>query len=136
MKKGRVDGMLIETETNKTDHIINEITDYVVNKEITSEEAFETAKYVLFDTISCDMLVLQYAACMKVLGADAERTIVPKGVKIPGTSYVLDPVKAAFDIGAMIRWLDYNDTWLAKEWGHPSDNLGGILAVADYVSRV
>src|SRR5699024_11680635 len=110
MKKGRVDGMLIETETNKTDHIINEITDYVVNKEITSEEAFETAKYVLFDTIGCGMLALQYPACTKLLGPYAEGTIVPNGVKIPGTSYVLDPVKAAFDIGAMIRWLDYNDT--------------------------
>lgn len=128
--------MLIETETNKTDHIINEITDYVVNKEIISEEAFETAKYVLFDTIGCGILALQYPACTKLLGPNAEGTIVPNGVKIPGTSYALDPVKAAFDIGAMIRWLDYNDTWLAKEWGHPSDNLGGILAVADYVSRV
>lgn len=128
--------MLVETETNKTDYLIKEITDYVVNKEVTSEEAFETAKYVLFDTIGCGILALQYPACTKLLGPNAEGTIVPNGVKVPGTSYVLDPVKAAFDIGAMIRWLDYNDTWLAKEWGHPSDNLGGILAVADYVSRV
>src|SRR5699024_12224567 len=121
MKKGRVDGMLIETETNKTDHIINEITDYVVNKEITSEEAFETAKYVLFDTIGCGMLALQYPACTKLLGPYAEGTIVPNGVKNPGTSYVLAPVKAACDIVVMIRRLDHQETWLAKEWGHPAD---------------
>lgn len=127
--------ILVETETNQTDEIIKTITDYVMYKEITSEEAFETAKYVLFDTIGCGILSLGYPACTKLLGPNAEGTIVPNGVKVPGTSYVLDPVKAAFDIGTMIRWLDYNDTWLAKEWGHPSDNLGGILAVADYVSR-
>lgn len=123
-------------ETNPTDKLITEITDYVLNKEITSEEAFKTAKYVLVDTIGCGILALKYPACTKLLGPNAAGTIVPNGVKVPGTSYVLDPVKGAFDIGTMVRWLDYNDTWLAAEWGHPSDNLGGILAVADYVSRV
>ncbi|AJW83997.1 2-methylcitrate dehydratase [Bacillus spizizenii] len=120
----------------KTDHVIEEITDYVLEKEITSSEAYTTAGHVLLDTLGCGILALRYPECTKLLGPIVPETIVPNGSKVPGTSYVLDPVRAAFNIGCMIRWLDYNDTWLAAEWGHPSDNLGGILATADYVSRV
>lgn len=120
----------------KTDHVIEEITDYVLEKEIASSEAYTTAGHVLLDTLGCGILALRYPECTKLLGPIVPGTIVPNGSKVPGTSYVLDPVRAAFNIGCMIRWLDYNDTWLAAEWGHPSDNLGGILAAADYVSRV
>lgn len=127
--------MLQMNERQEMDDIIADITDYVLNKEITSEEAFTTAKYVLIDTIGCGVLALNYPECTKLLGPNVPGTKVPNGVKVPGTNDVLDPVKGAFDIGVMVRWLDYNDTWLAAEWGHPSDNLGGILAVADYVSR-
>lgn len=131
----RKNNVLQTNERQKTDQLIEDITEYVLNKEITSEEAYTTAKYVLLDTIGCGILALNYPACTKLLGPTAPGTIVPNGVNIPGTKDVLDPVKGAFDIGVMIRWLDYNDTWLAEEWGHPSDNLGGILAVADYISR-
>ncbi|MEK5081489.1 bifunctional 2-methylcitrate dehydratase/aconitate hydratase [Bacillus sp. FSL H8-0515] len=120
----------------KMDHVIEEITDYVLEKEITRSEAYTTAGHVLLDTLGCGILALRYPECTKLLGPIVPGTIVPNGSKVPGTSYVLDPVRAAFNIGCMIRWLDYNDTWLAAEWGHPSDNLGGILATADYVSRV
>lgn len=120
----------------KTDRVIEEITDYVLEKEITSAEAYTTAGHVLLDTLGCGILALRYPECTKLLGPIVPGTTVPNGSKVPGTSYVLDPVRAAFNIGCMIRWLDYNDTWLAAEWGHPSDNLGGILAAADYVSRV
>ncbi|MBY7144276.1 bifunctional 2-methylcitrate dehydratase/aconitate hydratase [Virgibacillus sp. NKC19-3] len=122
-------------EKKTTDAIIEEITDYVLNKEITSEEAYSTAHYVLIDTLGCGILALNYPECTKLLGPVVPGTVVPNGTRVPGTPHVLDPVQGAFDIGAMIRWLDYNDTWLAAEWGHPSDNLGGILAVADYVSQ-
>ncbi|TRM09242.1 bifunctional 2-methylcitrate dehydratase/aconitate hydratase [Lentibacillus cibarius] len=117
------------------DAILDEIADYVMHKEILSEEAFKTAHYVLIDTLGCGILALNYPECTKLMGPIVPGTMVPNGTRVPGTSYVLDPVQGAFNIGAMIRWLDYNDTWLAAEWGHPSDNLGGILAVADYVSR-
>ena len=127
--------MLQVNERRKTDQLIEDITEYVLNKDITSEEAYTTANYVLMDTIGCGILALNYPECTKLLGPNAPGTIVPNGVHVPGTNHVLDPVKGAFDIGVMIRWLDYNDTWLAEEWGHPSDNLGGILAVADYISR-
>lgn len=127
--------MLKVNEQNKTDALLEEITDYVLNKEITSEEAFTTARYVLMDTIGCGILALSYPECTKLLGPVVPGTVVPNGTRVPGTSYVLDPVRGAFNIGTMIRWLDYNDTWLAAEWGHPSDNLGGILAVADYISQ-
>jgi len=127
--------MLNVKETKQVDTIIEEITDYVLNKEITSEEAFSTAHYVLLDTLGCGILALSYPECTKLLGPIIPGTVVPNGTRVPGTSYVLDPVQGAFNIGAMIRWLDYNDTWLAAEWGHPSDNLGGILAVADYLSQ-
>lgn len=127
--------MLKTNELVETDKIIEDITEYVLNHEITSEEAYQTAHYVLIDSIGCGILALNYPECTKLLGPNVPGTVVPNGVRVPGTSYVLDPVKGAFDIGALIRWLDFNDTWLAAEWGHPSDNLGGILAVADYVSR-
>ncbi|MFJ3389430.1 2-methylcitrate dehydratase [Lysinibacillus sp. NPDC086135] len=128
--------MIKTNELSKTDQLLTDITDYVLNTTITSEEAYETAHYVLLDTIGCGILALQYPECTKLLGPVVPGTVVPNGTRVPGTSYVLDPVKGAFNIGCMIRWLDYNDTWLAAEWGHPSDNLGGILAVADYLSRV
>jgi 2-methylcitrate dehydratase len=111
------------------------IADYVSGTPIDSEEAYQTARYCLMDSLGCAMLALQYPACARHLGPIVPGTIVPGGVRVPGTAYQLDPVKGAFDIGCTIRWLDYNDTWLAAEWGHPSDNLGAILAVADFLCR-
>ena len=111
------------------------IADYVDAAEIDSPEAYNTARYCLMDTLACGMLALDFPECTKLLGPLVPDTQVKNGARVPGTSHVLDPVKAAFDIGTIIRWLDFNDTWLAAEWGHPSDNLGGILAVADYLSR-
>ncbi|HET7754359.1 MAG TPA: bifunctional 2-methylcitrate dehydratase/aconitate hydratase [Anaeromyxobacteraceae bacterium] len=110
------------------------IADYV-RRPIEREEAYETARYCLMDTLGTGFLALRFPECTKHLGPIVPGTIVPHGARVPGTQHVLDPVKAAFDIGAMVRWLDFNDTWLAAEWGHPSDNLGGILAVADWLSR-
>jgi len=124
--------MVKETQT---DSLLEEIADYVLNKKVSGEEAFTTAHYVLLDSIGCAVLALRYPACTKLLGPVVPGTVVPNGTRVPGTSYVLDPVRGAFNMGTMIRWLDYNDTWLAAEWGHPSDNLGGILAVADYLSQ-
>ncbi|PWV95233.1 2-methylcitrate dehydratase [Paenibacillus cellulosilyticus] len=120
------------------DSLLVQLADYASDASDShlSDEAFETARYCLMDTLGCGLLALNYPACTKLLGPIVPGTIVPNGARVPGTSYVLDPVTAAFNIGCMIRWLDYNDTWLAAEWGHPSDNLGGILAVADYISRV
>ncbi len=112
-----------------------DIAGYVADYAIDSEEAFDTASYVLLDAIGCAFLALRFPECTRLLGPVVPGTVVPHGARVPGTSYVLDPVKGAFDIGTLIRWLDYNDTWLAAEWGHPSDNLGSILAVADFVSR-
>ncbi len=112
-----------------------DIAEYVINGEVTSAEAYETARYCLMDALGCAVLALQYPACTKLLGPIVAGAQMTDGVKIPGTHFRLDPVQAAFNIGTMIRWLDYNDTWLAAEWGHPSDNLGGILAVADYLAR-
>src|SRR5262245_16257198 len=111
------------------------IADYVHDYQITSDEAYNTARYCLMDSLGCAMLALNYPACARHLGPIVPGTVVPGGTPVPGTSFQLDPIKAAFDIGCMIRWLDYNDPWLAAEWGHPSDNLGAILAVADYLSR-
>jgi len=111
------------------------IADYVANTAINSELAYSTARYCLMDALGCAMLALQYPQCTKLLGPLVPGTQVPKGVRVPGTSYVLDPVLGAFNIGCLIRWLDYKDTWLAAEWGHPSDNLGAILAVADYQAQ-
>ena len=96
---------------------------------------FDTARYVFLDTLGCGLEALRFKECTKVLGPTVEGTMVPNGSRVPGTPYVLDPINGAFNVGAMIRWLDYNDCWLAAEWGHPSDNLGGILAVADWISR-
>ncbi|WP_144558829.1 bifunctional 2-methylcitrate dehydratase/aconitate hydratase [Shouchella miscanthi] len=126
---------MLKTDTRKTDQLLEDIADYVLDKEITSEEALTTAAHVLIDTLGCGVLALRYPECVKMLGPVVPGTTVPNGVKVPGTSHVLDPIRGAFNIGTMIRWLDYNDTWLAAEWGHPSDNLGGILATADYISR-
>ena len=111
------------------------IADYVVDHEISSKEAMETAKNCLMDTLGCGFLAQKFPECAKHLGPLVPGTVVPLGARVPGTQFELDPVKAAWDIGCMIRWLDFNDTWLAAEWGHPSDNLGSILAVADYLSR-
>lgn len=119
----------------KPDKVLVDIADYVLNYKVKSKEAFDTARYCLMDTLGCGFEALEYPACTKMLGPVVPGTIVPNGAKVPGTPYQLDPVMAAFNIGAMIRWLDFNDTWLAAEWGHPSDNLGGILAVADWLSR-
>lgn len=117
------------------DHVLKDIANYVADYEITSKEAYDTARLCLMDTLGCGMLALRYPECAKLLGPIVPETHVPHGACVPGTSYVLDPVQAAFNIGTLIRWLDFNDTWLAAEWGHPSDNLGGILAIADYLSR-
>ncbi|GAP11890.1 2-methylcitrate dehydratase [Bellilinea caldifistulae] len=127
-----------ETVSNirpQPDDVLVQIADYTLNTPISSAEAYETARLCLMDTLGCGFEALSYPACTKLLGPLVPGTIVPNGARVPGTPYVLDPVSAAFNIGAMIRWLDYNDTWLAAEWGHPSDNLGGILATADWLSR-
>ncbi|MCH4565253.1 2-methylcitrate dehydratase [Halomonas sp. EGI 63088] len=114
---------------------LQRIADYVLEYRIESAEALDTARNCLMDTLGCGLLALRFPECTKHLGPLVEGTVVPHGARVPGTSFRLDPVKAAWDIGAIIRWLDYNDTWLAAEWGHPSDNLGGILAVADHLSQ-
>ena len=111
------------------------IADYTKNYQVDSPQAYETAKYCLMDTLACGFQALKYPACTKLLGPVVPGATMPGGSRVPGTSYELDPVMGAFNIGAMVRWLDFNDTWLAAEWGHPSDNLGAILAVADYLSR-
>ncbi|MGA3247576.1 MAG: bifunctional 2-methylcitrate dehydratase/aconitate hydratase [Paraburkholderia sp.] len=117
------------------DQVLVDIADYVLDFPIDSTLALETARNCLIDTLGCGLEALTYPACTKLMGPIVPGTIVPNGAKVPGTSFQLDPVQAAFNIGAMIRWLDFNDTWLAAEWGHPSDNLGGILATADWLSR-
>src|SRR4051812_25713490 len=117
------------------DQLLVDIADYAAGYKIKSEEAYQTAQYCLMDTLGCGLLALQYPACTKLLGPVVPGTVVPNGARVPGTRFELDPVTAAFNIGCAIRWLDFNDTWLAAEWGHPSDNLGAILAVADFLSR-
>ena len=119
----------------KPDKVLVDIVDYVTKYKVKSSNAYETARYCLMDTLGCGFEALEFPACTKMLGPIVQGTVVPNGAKVPGTQFQLDPIKAAFDIGAMIRWLDFNDTWLAAEWGHPSDNLGGILATADWLSR-
>jgi len=119
----------------KFDKVLTDIADYVTSYRIRSPEAYNTARLCLMDTLGCGLEALEYPACTKLLGPVVPETVVPNGAKVPGTPYQLDPVTAAFNLGAMIRWLDFNDTWLAAEWGHPSDNLGGILAAADWLSR-
>ena len=117
------------------DQVIQDIADYVLNYEIKSDLAWKTAHYNLLDTIGCGLEALTYPACTKMLGPVVKGTTVPNGAKVFGTQFQLDPIEAARDIGTLVRWLDFNDTWLAAEWGHPSDNLGGVLAVADWMSR-
>ena len=119
----------------KYDKVLVDIADYVAKSKIVSKEAYATARYCLMDTLGCGLEALEYPACTKLLGPIVPGTVVQNGARVPGTQFQLDPVQAAFNIGTMIRWLDFNDTWLAAEWGHPSDNLGGILAVADWLSR-
>ncbi len=118
------------------DSLFTELTDYVHEYQISSDLAYETARYCLMDSLACGFMALGHPECQKMLGPVVPEATMPNGCRVPGTSFELDPVKAAFDIGTIIRWLDFNDTWLAAEWGHPSDNLGAILAVADYKSRV
>jgi 2-methylcitrate dehydratase len=118
------------------DQVLVDIADYVCDATIDSDLAYETAHYCLIDTLACGFQALDYPACTRLLGPVVPGATLPGGARVPGTSYELEPVMAAFNIGAMIRWLDFNDTWLAAEWGHPSDNLGGILATADYLSRL
>jgi len=117
------------------DRVLTDIADYVLGADIQSDLAYETARHCLLDTLGCGLEALEYPACTKLLGPVVPGTVVPNGARVPGTQFQLDPVQAAFNIGAMIRWLDFNDTFLAAEWGHPSDNLGGILATADWLSR-
>jgi 2-methylcitrate dehydratase len=119
----------------KPDKVLKLIADYVTAFPVKSDEAYETARYCLMDTLGCGLEALEYPACTKLLGPIDPATVTPNGAKVPGTKFQLDPVQAAFNIGTLIRWLDFNDTWLAAEWGHPSDNLGGILATADWISR-
>ncbi|MFW6195177.1 MAG: MmgE/PrpD family protein, partial [Chloroflexota bacterium] len=124
-----------DRDVRRPDRVLDEIAEYVLSHNVASPEARHTARLCLADTLGCGLLALNYPACAKLLGPYVQGTTVPNGARVPGLNYVLDPVKAAFDIGAMARWLDFNDTWLAAEWGHPSDNLGGILATADWLSR-
>jgi len=119
----------------KPDKVLTDIADYVVGYRISSQDAYNTARLCLMDTLGCGLEALEYPACTKLLGPIVPGVLLPNGAKVPGTPYQLDPVTAAFNIGVMNRWLDYNDTWLAAEWGHPSDNLAGILATADWLSR-
>ncbi|HTB98777.1 MAG TPA: bifunctional 2-methylcitrate dehydratase/aconitate hydratase [Terracidiphilus sp.] len=126
----------ISNERPAPDKVLTDIADYALSYEIKSDLAYETARHCLIDTLGCGLEALEYPACTKLLGPIVPGTVVPQGARVPGTNYVLDPVQAAFNIGAIIRWLDFNDTWLAAEWGHPSDNLGGILAVADWLSQM
>lgn len=125
----------ISNERPQPDQVLTDMVDYVSEYKINSELAWKTAHYCLLDTLGCGLEALTYPACTKLLGPVVKGTIVPNGAKVPGTQFQLDPVLAAFNIGTIIRWLDFNDTWLAAEWGHPSDNLGGILATADWLSR-
>src|ERR1700745_1166010 len=117
------------------DRLLQEIADYVLSDAYAHPDALRTARLCLLDSLGCALLALQYPACTKLLGPIVAGAICSGGSRVPGTSYELDPVRAAFNIGTTIRWLDFNDTFLAAEWGHPSDNLGAILAVADYLGR-
>ncbi len=117
------------------DSLLVDLADYALNARITSDEALDTARWCLADTLACGILALAYPACTKLLGPIVPGTMIAHGARVPGTAYELDPVQAAFNIGTLVRWLDFNDTWLAAEWGHPSDNLGAILATADWLSR-
>ncbi|MGJ1446898.1 bifunctional 2-methylcitrate dehydratase/aconitate hydratase [Sphingobacterium spiritivorum] len=126
---------IISNERPQPDQVLTDIVDYVLDYKVESDIALRTAFYCFLDTLGCGFEALTYPACTKLLGPVVPGTIVPNGAKVPGTAYQLDPIQAAFNIGTIVRWLDFNDTWLAAEWGHPSDNLGGILATADWLSR-
>ncbi|HEX7417255.1 MAG TPA: bifunctional 2-methylcitrate dehydratase/aconitate hydratase [Steroidobacteraceae bacterium] len=117
------------------DALLAQIAQYATSYAVTSAQAYETARYCLMDTLACGFQALKYPACTKLMGPSVPGAVMAGGARVPGTSFELDPVQGAFNIGCMIRWLDFNDTWLAAEWGHPSDNLGGILATADYLAR-
>ncbi len=117
------------------DQLLVDLADYALNYTTLSAEALDTARWCLLDTLACGIMALKFPACTKLLGPVVPGTSIVHGARVPGTSYELDPVQAAFNIGTIVRWLDFNDTWLAAEWGHPSDNLGAILAVADWLSR-
>src|SRR5690349_325760 len=117
------------------DQLLVDIADYALNAKIDSELAYETARYCLMDSLACMFQALEYPACTKLLGPVVPGATLAGGARVPGCSWELDPVAAAFNVGTLVRWLDFNDTWLAAEWGHPSDNIGAILATADYVSR-
>ena len=125
----------ISNERPAPDKVLTDIAGFALSYKIESDLAYTTARYCLMDTLGCGLEALEYPACTKLLGPIVPGTVVPNGARVPGMSFQLDPVQAAFNIGTMIRWLDFNDTWLAAEWGHPSDNLGGILATADWLSR-
>src|ERR1039458_1269033 len=114
----------------KPDEVLVDIAEYVTNYNVSSTLAYQTARLCLIDAIGCGLEALEYPECTKLLGPLVPGTFVECGARVPGTPYALDPVQAAFNIGTLIRWLDFNDTWLGAEWGHPSDNLGGILAIA------
>ena len=126
---------LRKAERPDPDALLRQLADYVTADPMKSDEAYSTARYCLMDTLACGMLALEYPACTKLLGPVVPGADMQGGARVPGTPFQLDPVQAAFNIGAMVRWLDFNDTWLAAEWGHPSDNLGAILALADYLAR-
>lgn len=117
------------------DPLLVTLADYTLNTAVRSDEAYDTARWCLADTLACGIMALAYPACTKLLGPVVPGASLPHGARVPGTAYELDPVQGAFNIGAIVRWLDFNDTWLAAEWGHPSDNLGAILATADWLSR-
>ncbi|PAF50881.1 2-methylcitrate dehydratase [Helicobacter sp. 13S00401-1] len=127
---------ILDAKRPEFDKLLVDITKYVMEYEVDSKLAIDTAKYCLMDSISCMLLALEFPACTKLLGPSVEGATFSLGAKVPATSYQLEPVRAAFNIGAMVRWLDFNDTWLASEWGHPSDNIGAIWAVSDYKSRL
>ncbi len=125
----------IKNSKLRFDRVITDIADYTLDHNINSKSAYDTARLCLMDTLGCGLEALGYPECAKLMGPIVTGVSVANGARVPGTTFVLDPVTAAFNIGACVRWLDFNDTWLAAEWGHPSDNLGGILAAADYLSR-
>jgi 2-methylcitrate dehydratase PrpD len=117
------------------DPLLVDLAEYTLHADVQSDEAYDTARWCLADTLACGIMALAYPACTKLLGPVVPGAALPNGARVPGTAYELDPVQGAFNVGTIVRWLDFNDTWLAAEWGHPSDNLGAILATADWLSR-
>src|SRR6185437_2061297 len=134
-RPGKIMSTTISNSRPAPDQVLVDIADYVLNYDVNSALAYTPARHCLIDTLGCGLEALDYPACTKLLGPVVPGANLAHGAKVPGTAYQLDPVQAAFNIGTMIRWLDFNDTWLAAEWGHPSDNLGAILALADWLSR-